>query len=311
MVAMPLAHVSWAIADNADRPACDAFFIDLFGAETAHEMLETPEVAHFRFDREERLMMVGDVMLIPIAPGGRGVEPDSPTGEMLRRNAGFNRWLGVALRVPDVEAAARWFAARGFKLHFDPGMEKVYFLVGRGQVMGMRLELLNQDLPGDPRNDPAWTPAKWRDEHPLGIEGLQAIGLSAPSLDEARALFSARLDWPELGTRTLPGDDADCVAFHMGDCVLEAMVPRDPASPLARHLQETKGIYCLTFKVKDAATAAEYLRGKGLSLTGNLADRFAIAPEQAYGRLIRFTQNEVPGYPPIGSRLHQPGSFAA
>lgn len=311
MVAMPLAHVSWALADNADRSACDAFFIDVFGAETAHEMLETPEVAHFRFDREERLMMVGDTMLIPIAPAGRGVEPDSPTGGMLRRNAGFNRWLDVALRVPDVEAAARWFAVRGFRLHFDPGMERIYFLVGRGQAMGMRLELLSQDLPGDPRNDPTWTPAKWREEHPLGIEGLQAIGLSAPSLDEARALFAGRLDWPELGTRYLANDDADCVAFDMGDCVLEAMVPRDPASPLARHVQETKGIYCLTFKVKDAQAAAAYLRGKGLSLTGDLADRFAIAPEQAHGRLIRFTANEVPGYPPIGSRLHQPDSFAA
>lgn len=311
MVAMPLAHVSWAIADNADRPACDAFFLDVFGAQTAHEMLETPEVAHFRFDREERLMMVGDTMLIPIAPAGRGVEPDSATGEMLRRNAGFNRWLGVALRVPDVEAAARWFAARGFKLHFDPGMETVYFLVGRGQAMGMRLELLSQDLPGDPRNDPAWTPAKWRDEHPLGIEGLQAIGLSAPSLDEARALFAERLDWPELGTRYLPGDDADCVALHMGDCVLEAMVPRDPASPLARHLKETKGIWSLTFKVKDAAAATDYLRGKGLALIDDGTDRFAIAPEQAHGRLIRFTDREVPGYPPIGSRLHEPGTFAA
>ena len=115
MVAMPLAHVSWAIADNADRKACDAWFIDLFGAQTAHEMLETPDVAHLRFDREERLMLIGDTMLIPIAPGGRGLDPDSPTGEMLRRNAGFNRWLGLALRVPDVEAAARWMAARGAK----------------------------------------------------------------------------------------------------------------------------------------------------------------------------------------------------
>ena len=311
MVAMPLAHVSWAIADNADRPGCDAFFIDVFGAQTAHEMLETPDVAHFRFDREERLMMVGDTMLIPIAPAGRGLKPDSPTGEMLRRNAGFNRWLGVALRVPDVEATARWFAARGFRLHFDPGMEKVYFLVGRGQAMGMRLELLSQDLPGDPRNDPAWTPGKWRDEHPLGIEGLQAIGLSAPSLDEARALFAERLDWPELGTRALPADDADCVAFHMGDCVLEAMVPRGSASPLARHLAETKGIYCLTFKVKDAGAAAAYLRGKGLTLLDEGTDRFAIVPEQAHGRLIRFTDKDVAGYPPIGSRLHQPSTFPA
>ena len=55
MASLPLAHISWAIADNADRAACDAFFIDLFGAETAYEMLVTPETAKYRFDREERL----------------------------------------------------------------------------------------------------------------------------------------------------------------------------------------------------------------------------------------------------------------
>ena len=43
MVAIPLAHISWAIADNADRKACDQFFIDVFGAQIAYEMLITPE----------------------------------------------------------------------------------------------------------------------------------------------------------------------------------------------------------------------------------------------------------------------------
>ena len=40
---MPLAHVSWAIADNADRKPCDQWLIDTFGAETVYEMLMTPE----------------------------------------------------------------------------------------------------------------------------------------------------------------------------------------------------------------------------------------------------------------------------
>ena len=90
MVAIPLAHLSWAIADNADRKACDAFVIDTFGAETAFEMLITPESENMGLDREETLMLVGDTMLIPIAPAGAGARPDSPTGEMLRRSAGPN-----------------------------------------------------------------------------------------------------------------------------------------------------------------------------------------------------------------------------
>ena len=311
MVAMPLAHVSWAIADNADRPACDAFFVDVFGAQTAYEMLITPETAEMGLDREERLMMVGDTMIIPIAPAGKGAKPGNPIGDMLRRSAGPNRWLGVALKVSDLPSADAWLRARGFKLHYDPGMEAHYFLIGRGQALGMRIEVLVQDLPGDPRRDPQWTPAFWHDEHPLGIEGLQSIGVSAPSLEEARELFAGKFDWPEVASRALPGDDADCAAFDMGDTVIEAMAPRDADSALARHVTGTKGIYCITFKVRSAQAAADYLRGKGLDLVGDTADRFAIRPEQAHDRLIYFTDRTPEGYPAVGSKLGSPAVFPA
>lgn len=311
MVAMPLAHVSWAIADNNDRKACDAFFIDVFGAETAYEILVTPQTEAMGLDREERLMMVGDTMIIPIAPAGSGARGESPIGDMLRRSAVPGRWLGVALKVADLPSADAWMRARGFKLHYDPGMEKHYFLISRGQVLGVRMEVMAQDLPNDPRLDPDWSPARWRDEHPLGIEGLQSIGVSVPSLAEARELFAGRLDWPEIGTRSLSGDDADCAAFAMGDTVIEAMQPRGTDSALAQHARDIKGIYCLTFKVRSAQAASDYLRGMGLELTGDVADRFAIRPEQAFGRLIHFTQNEVAGYPPLGSKIRSPAVFAA
>lgn len=311
MVAMPLAHLSWAIADNALRPACDAFFLDVFGAETAYEMLVTPEAAALGLDREERLMLVGDTMLVPIAPAGAGATPGSPVGEMLRRSAAPHRWLGVALKVADLPAADAWMRARGFALHYDPGMEKHYFLIARHQLLGMRMEVLAQDLPNDPRQRPGWNPMRWRDDHPLGIEGLQSIGLSAPSLEEAREVFAGRLDWPEIGRRELPGDEADCAAFAMGDTVLEAMAGRGEDTPVSRHARAVKGIYCLTFKVRSAEAAAAYLQGKGLALVGDIAGRFAIRPDQACDRLIYFTESEVPGYPPLGSKLLSPAVFPA
>ncbi|MGE3693050.1 MAG: VOC family protein [Novosphingobium sp.] len=305
MPAMPLAHVSWAIAENATRKRCDAFFMDIFGAQHVYEILITPENADSGLDREERLMMIGDTMIIPIAPGGPGETPLSPTGEMLRRNAGPMRWLGLALKVADLKETARRFEEKGFKLHYDPGMEEIYFLVGRKQAMGVRLEILAHDLPDDPRQQPGWNPMRWRDEHPLGIEGLQSVGVSAPSLEAARELFGDRLELRELGERDLPGDRARCVAFDLGDTVIEAMAPQDDASDLAKHLRETQGIYCITFKVRSAAAAADYLRGKGLDVIGDMASGVAIRPDQAFDRLIRFTENEVPGYPPLGSKLAQ------
>ena len=151
---------------------------------------------------------------------------------------------------------------------------------------------------------------RWRDEHPLGIEGLQSIGVSAPSLAAARELFGRRLEWPELGTRPLPGDVAQCAAFDMGDTVIEAMWPEAEDSALARHVRDTKGICCLTFKVRSAEAAAAYLRAKGFALIGDCAARFAVCPDQAFGRTIWFTENDVPGYPPLGSRLLEPAAFA-
>lgn len=308
-VVLPLAHVSWAVADNAARKACDAFFIDVFGAQTAFEMLMTPDMAAVGFDREERLMVIGDTMLIPIAPAGPGEHPDSPIGGMLRRNAGENRWLGVALRVADLKAADAWFSARGFKLHYDPGMEDHYFLIGRKQALGVRIEVMTGELPNDPRLKADWNPMRWANDHPLGITGLQSIGVSTPSLEAARDLFAGRLEWPEIAARTLADEGADCAAFLMGDTVIEAMCPTDEGGPLASHLREVQGIYCLSFRVRSAGAAAEYLRGRGFDLVGSPDTRFAIRPGQAHGRLLWFTEHDVPGFPPPGSCLRQPAVF--
>lgn len=309
--ALPLAHVSWALADNAGRPACDAFFIDVFGAATAHEILLTPETEAMGFDREERLMLIGDAMLIPIAPAGRGASAQSPLGNMLRRSAGENRWIGLALRVADLPAADAWFRARGFQLHYDPGMEGHYFLISRKQVLGMRLELMVGVLPNDPRPQPGGAEAlrAAAAAHPLGIESLMAVGVSVPSLGEARAVFAGRLELAELAEGHCPRENADMASFLLGDAVIEALAPREAGSPLARHLAEAQGIRSLTFKVRDAAAAAEWLRGRGFALIGDPAERFAILPEQAQGRLIWLTDSVPPTYPAPGSRLHQPAQF--
>ena len=87
MTAFPLAHISWALADNDTRKACDAFLTDVFGAQTAFEVLLPPAVQAMGLDREETLMVVGNTMLISIAPVGPGERPESVIGTMLRHHA--------------------------------------------------------------------------------------------------------------------------------------------------------------------------------------------------------------------------------
>jgi hypothetical protein len=309
MVALPLAHVSWSLADNKVRKACDAFFMDVFGAESVYDMVLTPQTEAMGFDREERLMVIGDTMLIPIAPAGPGEKPESALGNMLRRHARPGMWLGVSLRVADLSAAHAWLSAKGFKPRYDPGMENHYFLIHRKEVLGVRVEIMQGELPNDPRLKPEWNPRRWRDDHPLGIEGLQSIGVSTPALAKAREIFADRFEWPELSSRHVADEGADCASFLMGDTVIEAMQPTSDDSRLANHCRDVQGIYCLNFKVRSAAAAADYLRGRGFKLTGDPATRVAIVPEQAHGRLLYFTDRAVEGYPPVRSLLLHPAQF--
>lgn len=306
MVAIPVAHISWAVPDNVTRKACDAFLADVFGAEPCFEMVMNDQAVAMGLDREETLQVVGNTMLIPIAPMGPGLKPESVIGTMLRNHARPGMWIGIALAVADLDAARGWVRERGFTPKSYAGMESRYFLLDRNDTLGMRLEFLQGALMNDPRIKPGWAPERWRDDHPLGIEGLQSIGVSTPSLEEARALFAGRLERPELPGRYIAEDDADCASFHLGDTVIEAMQARDPASPLAEHSRDIRGIYCLTFKVRSAAAAAAHLRGRGFDLVGDPAARFAIHPDQAFGRLIYFTDREVPGYPALGSLIAHP-----
>lgn len=301
MVGMPLAHISWALADNADRPACDAFFIDLFGAETAYEMLVTPETEKYRFDREERLMVIGNTMLIPIAPAGPGAQAGNPLGDMLRRTAGFNRWIGLAFRVADLTGADRWFRAAGFDLHYDRGMEDRYFLITKRQAMGIRIEAMQGELPNDPRLKPDWRPEKWRDDHPLGIEGLLSVDVACDDLQSARDLFGGRFGWTGLGERDLPGGRGRGAAFAMGDAVLEAVPPASAGD---------SGICGITFKVRNAKAAWAHLEARGFSLIGKAEERFAISPQQAEGRLIWFSEVLPSGWPAPHSAIRTPAQFS-
>lgn len=297
MPAFPLAHISFAVADEATRRDWDTFLREVFAADTLYEVLMTPEAQRLKLDRQQTLLAIGNTVLYAAAPAGPGLRPDSVIGNMLRLHARPHQWIGIALRVADLDAARNWVRVRGWEPISYPLLENRYFLVDRREALGMRLEFLWGDLANDPRLRSDWDPLRWRDNHPLGLEGLQSIGVSCNSLDAAREVFAGKLGWPEIAHRRIDG--AACAAFLIGDAVIEAMQPLDAGSGLASHARELKGIWCLTFQVRDAAGAARYFRSKNLRLVGDTERRFAIDPDQAFGRWLWFTSERIEGYPPM------------
>jgi catechol 2,3-dioxygenase-like lactoylglutathione lyase family enzyme len=297
MTEFPFIHVSFAAADEATRLGWDGFVRDVFAPITMYEVLTTPTSERLKLDRHQTLLAIGNTVVYAAAPAGGGLLPGSAVGTMLRSLAEQNAWIGIAIGVADLEAARAWVRARGWEPRSYPLLEDRYFLLDRAETLGMRLEFLCGALDNDPRLKPDWDPAWWRDEHPLGLEGLQSIGVSTKSLDQAREIFGQKLGWREIASRVT--DEANCVSFLIGDAVVEAMEPRDPHSALGDHARHVRGIWSLTFQVRSAAAAAEYLRSKGLRLKGAPAGRFAIDPADAFGRLLWFTDMKVEGYPEI------------
>lgn len=290
-----LFHVNWAVESNERRKEVDAFLTRVFAAHTGFELLTTLDNDGPKLSRDESLMIVGDTMLIPIAPNGAGLDPDSPIGTMLLAHTKPGMWIGLALKVDDLKAVDAWVRSLGHEPFYRPGNEERYFVLPRDMTLGIRIEFLSGSLPNDPRCEPEYDVNWWRDRHPLGIEYLQTIGLSVDHLDQARDLLLP-FDWPEVSQRYLSQDNADCATFSLGGALIEAMQPRDPESPLARHRRDCQGLYCLTFKVKSGTAARAYLEGLGYAIIGD-DDRFAIDPNEAFGRLIYFTEKVIEGDP--------------
>ena len=306
MAIFPFMHVSFAVADEETRLGWDAFVRDIFAPITMYEVLTSPEAERLRLDRHQTLLAIGNTVVYAAAPAGAGLSPESAVGTMLRSLAEPGTWVGIAIGVADLDAARDWARKRGWSPRSYPLLEDRYFLLDRNDALGVRLEFLAGSLENDPRLRPGWDPTWWRDQHPLGLMGLQSIGVSTSKLQTARDIFSGKLGWREIASRTTP--EAHCASFLIGDAIIEAMEPLDPGSELARHALAAKGIWCLTFQVRSAAAAAVYLRDKGLRLIAGPGHGFAIDPGQAFGRLLRFTDQPVESYPaiPIPDLVSQP-----
>lgn len=296
MSAFPFIHVSFALPDEETRLAWDRFIRDVFAAETLYEVLTTPEAERLKLDRHQTLLAIGNTVVYAAAPAGAGLRPDSAIGNMLRSMAAPNTWIGIAIGVADLDRARDWVRERGWEPHSYPLLEDRYFLLDRNDTLGVRLEFLTGALDNDPRLCADWDPTWWRDRHPLGLEGLQSIGISTHRLDKAREVFG-KLGWPEIGSRTTP--EARCASFLIGDAVIEAMEPLDPTSELGNHAEQGKGIWRLMFQVRSAADAACYLRSRNLKLMGDPNQCFAIDPELTFGRQLWFTDQAVPYHPDI------------
>ena len=203
-------------------------------------------------------------------------------------------WL-VEDAIPE---AIRFCEQLGYTLVYVAGPQRYAFFVHPKQAYGMMLEIAGETIPDDPRLEPAWA-EQWRDQHPLGIERMNAVTYAVRDIDGALGLLQALTAAPVIHRGRNNAGDEESAFVAIADHVIEVRRSTNDSSAIARFIR-AKGphIHSVTFKVKDLAQARDYVRALGLRVVEYApASTILIDPVDMLGARYYFTDQAIPSDP--------------
>lgn len=199
-------------------------------------------------------------------------------------------FIGIEYQVEDLAAARETCASRGIRVARELGQA---FHSNPADCHGVSLEMYegyfhdNNERLHAPLRSAEW----WRDEHPLGLDGLRAVTVAVNDLAEGLEDFQAVFQNEVLYEEARPADGATAVGMQIADAVLELVAP-DGDGPAQQYLlAHSEGIRSTVFGVRDLDQARGYFAERGLDLIpGSSPERWAIPPEQNLGVIFEFSE---------------------
>jgi catechol 2,3-dioxygenase-like lactoylglutathione lyase family enzyme len=282
------------VADADVRRALERFYLEVFAAQTYYEACAVDSMP-----REESMLLIGDVCLLPLSPTDIG----SDEGRTLAALVG--RFSQIAIKVTDARAAAAHLRAHGITPQYlHPRHESLFFVTDPIETLGVRFEFCAVDIPNDLRLRADWSAQWWLDHHPLAIAGLSSIVTATRDLAAASAFYTGVLGCVPLGERDVPELGAKARAFRLGlerPFVIEAWVPSNTTSSLSRYVSDLgSGIYAVTFKSESVPGVAKYLETSGVKWCLEGAHRITIDPADSFGVTLSFVDEEPWGLGALG-----------
>jgi catechol 2,3-dioxygenase-like lactoylglutathione lyase family enzyme len=150
----------------------------------------------------------------------------------------------------------------------------------------------------DPRLQPAWSSQFWRERHPLGIERASHITTVVRDLGVAKKFYCDILGAKIIYEAETSGRKLSAFVAVGEDTVVELAQPTTSNSAEARDLEKNgEGIHALTFKTRNLAEAANFLKSKQLKPEPDGPNAIALGREQAFGMVIGFTERPLTNDP--------------
>lgn len=280
-----------------DLDAVDRWYDEVFGCERFYKAVARLAA------REASLLVIGDMVMEPVqvAHGIEGAD-QQPIGRFLARFG--PRFHSIAWYVDDLGATVQSLAAAGVRQvdvtgrRIDPARAaawkdtSVHAVWTHPKDTHALLEFSEPGFAADPRLAEGWSAARWRDEHPLGIEGTSHLTVLFEDVGDAGAVYEGMLGGRLV--REEATDERRSRYFAVGEGIVEARQPLDAGSRAAADLEQAgEGVFAITFKTADVDRAAEFLRGKGQVFERQADGDLVLHPEHAFGMTIAFTERSI------------------
>jgi catechol 2,3-dioxygenase-like lactoylglutathione lyase family enzyme len=149
----------------------------------------------------------------------------------------------------------------------------------------------------DPRFDPGWSDAFWREEQPLGIQRLSHVTVLVADHARARGVFV-----DAFGGRLVhehgDGEESRSYVLVGTDTMVELLEPGRADSRWGRELAVNGELpNAITFLVRDLDAAERHVEKVGASISSREGDSFTADPGDTFGAVLTFTTRRIPGDP--------------
>jgi catechol 2,3-dioxygenase-like lactoylglutathione lyase family enzyme len=279
-----------------DLEAADRWYDEIFAVNRFYHGYEKLAA------REASLILIGDLVVEPVMLAKEPNAERTPIGKFLSRFG--EHFHSIAWYVDDLGAMATDLSQQNLRL---------YDVTGRVVKPPLRTEaiwthpkethaLLEFATTGnyilDPRLQPGWMTAPWRDHYPLSIDRTSHITVLFGDLKAGKALYIDLLGGKLLHESETPGRKRSAFIAVGEDTVIEVAQPLSASSPEGRDLEANgEGVHAVTFKTLNLKRASEFLKTKGQRIESESADTLVLDTGDSFGMVVSFTDRAIPNDP--------------
>ncbi len=280
---------------------------DLAAATRLYETIFHPPIHFDGFhegeNRDASFASVSDAYIELFAPRDAGSpNPTSNGGRYLQRSGESLHNFGWLIE-NDAPEAIRFCEGRGYDLVYVAGPSLDAFFIHPKRAHGIMLEIACLTIPDDPRTEPGWA-AHWREDHPLGIEWMNAVTYAVRDIDGGIGLLQDLTEAPVIHRGQNAAGDEESAFVAIADHIIEVRRGLTGTSEILRFIHERgPRIHSVTFKVKDLTAAGAYLQGLDLRVLEKPTESaITIDPADMMGARYYFTDRSIPSDPRASGR---------